>query len=110
MKFLLVLGISFEFGDAAPPEEEQKRLADYVKKIWQVEDKSDLANAISSETKRRVESIRYKEIPPDTAINPIKRQAMELVAHSDDGALLDKMLKNFPGSESVIKNLARRRG
>ena len=110
MKFLLVLGISFNFGDDAPHEEEQKRIADSAKKIWGVEDKSDLANAISYETKWLVDSIRYKEIPPDAASNPLKRKAMELIVHSDDGALLDKMLKNFPGSESVIKNIARRRG
>ena len=110
MKFLLVLGISFDFGDAAPPKEEQKRLTDSHKKIWPVEDKSDLAKAISSETEWLVESIRYKEIPPEVASNPLKRQAMELVAHSDDGALLDKMLNDFPGSESVIKNIVRRRG
>ena len=110
MHFLLVLGISFDFGDAVPPKEEQKRIADSVKKIWQVEDMSDLENAISYETKWLVDSIRYKEIPPDAASNPLKRKAMELIVHSDDGALLDKMPKNFPGSESIIKNIARRRG
>ena len=110
MKFLLVMEISFDFGDDAPNEEEQKRIFDSVKKIWEVEDKNDLANAISDETECLVESIRYKEIPAEAASNPLKRKAMELVAHSDDEAILDKMLKSFPGSQSVIKNLARRRG
>lgn len=33
MHFLLVLGISFDLGDAVPPKEEQKRIADSVKKF-----------------------------------------------------------------------------